>query len=205
MPNRALGLPLLAACFSLTLAAQNAPVLRPQNTEIGGFIGASYGIDKTRAMGGGNVAYAVSRVVMPYAEFSYFPGIGRKETVPISGGQTATFNFSIPISDFHGGVHLRVPIADSRIIPYGVFGAGLLRSSSRTERVTIATGGTTGNTTIPVTIPSETSFAVNGGGGIRYYVNERFGVRAEAKLYKPTGNFKDVFGKVEFGVFFQLH
>ena len=38
------------ALLAMPAMAQNAPILRPGVTEVGGFIGASYGIDKTRVM-----------------------------------------------------------------------------------------------------------------------------------------------------------
>jgi len=194
---------ILALCFARVALAQDMPIVRTGNTEIGGFVGASFGIDKARVMGGGNVAYAATRVVMPYVEFSYFPGIGRKLSVPLgSGGRTAQFNFQVPLYDFHGGVHLRVPVKDSRVIPYGVIGAGMIHTLKRTENVAIS--DSLGSFNIPVDVPAKSDFALNFGGGLRFYVNERYGFRVEAKAYKPTGTFKDIFGKVEGGFFFQI-
>jgi hypothetical protein len=53
-------------------------------------------------------------------------------------------------------------------------------------------------------VPADTSFAVNFGGGIRYYINQKYGVRVEAKVYKATGLINDVFSKYEFGFFYQI-
>lgn len=181
---------------------QSAPIVRTGNTEIGGFVGSSFGIDKVRIMGGGNIAYALTRVIMPYGEFSYFPGIGRRIDVPLAGGRSARFNFSVPLADFHGGVHLRVPLKESRIIPYGVIGVGVVHSLQRTERARIS--DPLGSFDVDVPVPARSDFAVNGGGGLRFYLHERFGLRVEAKVYKPTGQFTDVFGKVEGGFFFQV-
>ncbi len=192
----------LLICICLpSLLAQDAPVVRTGNTEIGGFVGASYGIDKARVMGGANVCYALTKVIMPYGEFSYFPGIGRKETLNLGTG-SATFNFSMPLSDIHGGVHLRIPIKESRVVPYGVLGLGVVHYYSRTENVTVSDA--VGQFTVPVTSPSSNNFAVNFGGGLRFYLSEMFGIRVEAKAYKPTGSVTDMFGKVEGGFFFQL-
>lgn len=182
--------------------AQDAPFLRAGNTEIGGFVGSSYGADQWRIMGGGNVAVAVNRYLMPYAEFSYFPGIGRKQSIDLGGGRRADVSFSLPLADFHGGIHLRMSGGQSPVVPYLVAGAGGIRTFSRTETVTIQ--DSLGTTRIPIPIPAETSFAANFGGGIRYYTTERFGIRVEAKVYKPTGTFTDPFYKVEGGFFFQL-
>jgi hypothetical protein len=181
------------------LAQKDAPVVRTGNTEVGGFGGLSFGNGETRFMGGGNVAYALTRVVMPYAEVGYFPGIGRKLVSPLAGSRLETR--AIPITDFHAGVHLRVPTKDSRVVPYAVIGAGLLHSPTRQERFFFGSGA---NDFIPLTVPSRSDFAVNFGGGLRFYVNERFGFRMEGKMYKPSGQFSDVFGKFEGGVFLQL-
>src|SRR5690349_10992170 len=99
---------------------QDAPIIRKGVTEGGGFVGASYGgvaaQDRTRVTGGGNVVYSLTRVLMPFAEFSYFPGIGR--TKPVPGLANTEETFSIPITDFNFGFHVRIPIPRSRIIPY---------------------------------------------------------------------------------------
>jgi len=81
---------------------------------------------------------------------------------------------------------------------------GTLVHPGRTDQVAIPSL----NLNLPVTVASGSDFAVNGGGGIRYYIggSGAFGFRAEAKVYKPaTGPFSDTtFGKVEAGFFFQL-
>ena len=84
-------------------------------------------------MGGGNLSYGVSRYVLPYVEYSYFPGIRREDTISLGGNQTARYTFDIPVSDFHGGLHLRVPIGGSRVVPYAVIRAGGLRIHGTTE------------------------------------------------------------------------
>ncbi|HEU0123231.1 MAG TPA: outer membrane beta-barrel protein [Bryobacteraceae bacterium] len=194
---------LRAACLltlgAVGLPAQTASVVRSGSYEVGGFVGASYGIDDFRWMGGANVTYAVNKYILPYAEFSYFPGIGRKQTRTIPGlSQPINISYNIPLSDFHGGVHIRMPIREFPIVPYGVFGAGMIHAPERQFNVDVEG--------IPVAFTSaaSTDAAINFGGGLRYYINQRFGIRAEAKAYKPTGQFKETFGKVEFGFFIQL-
>ena len=178
-------------------------VVRSGSFEVGPFLGASYGIDKTRVMGGGNVTYAVNKRILPYAEFTYFPGIGRQENGVFAGtGRPFAIKYSIPLSDFHGGVHIRLPIREKPIVPYLAVGIGALSHFSR--NVNASYTDATGTSAQTLTRPGGSDFAVNMGGGLRYYINQRFGVRVEAKAYKPTGSFPDVFGKVEFGFFFQL-
>ena len=189
----------LAALGTIGLQAQTASVVRSGSYEVGGFAGASYGIDDFRWMGGANVTYAANKYILPYAEFSYFPGIGRKQSRAISGlGRPIYINYSIPLSDFHGGVHIRMPIREFPIVPYGVFGVGMIHAPSRQFNVDVE------GIQVPFTSAASTEAAVNAGGGLRYYINQRFGIRAEAKVYKPTGQFKETFGKVEFGFFIQL-
>src|SRR5262249_29460599 len=110
----------------------------------------------------------------------------------------ASATYNVPLSDFHGGVHLRFPFKESKVVPYGVFGMGIIHAPSRTVKVKVD------DIDLNVDQPSTSDFAVNFGGGIRYYIDQKFGVRAEAKMYKPTGTFSQAFGKVEFGFFIQL-
>jgi hypothetical protein len=192
-----------AAVLTASAFAQGA-IIRQGVTEVGGFVGASFGIDQTRVMGGGNVVYSLTRTFMPFGEFSYFPGIGRSQSIPGIAGATETF--SVPLTDFNAGFHLRVPIPRSRIIPYGVISAGAIHTPSRTVtgsfQNSLASGQTITNT-FPV--DATTSFAVSGGGGIRYYTTERLGFRAEFKAYKPTsGTYTSPFYRVAFGFFYQF-
>jgi hypothetical protein len=192
-------------CFIPLNCVAQVSVVRSGSFEIGGFVGASYGVDSFRVMGGGNVTYAVNRWLLPYVEYSYFPGIERSISQPVPGipNLTAQSIFSAPLSDFHGGVHIRIPIRESRVVPYGVFGLGGLTHFSR-DTVLTYTGADGLPHNFLATDPGGTDFAVNFGGGIRYYLNQRFGFRLEAKGYKANGSVTDVFGKVEAGFFYQL-
>jgi hypothetical protein len=187
----------------IPLNAQQLSVVRTGSFEIDPFVGASYGIDETRFMGGGNISFAVSKNILPYVEYSYFPGIGRNVTGTFSGtGAPYSEHFAIPLSDFHGGVHIRIPIHESPIVPYAVFGVGGLTHAQTTKTASFTSSGTTQE--VPLQVDGGTDFAFNFGGGLRYYLNSRYGFRVEAKAYKPTGAFNQVFGKAEFGFFIQL-
>jgi hypothetical protein len=185
-------------------AFAQSSVVRSGSLEVGPFIGASYGIDKFRVMGGGNVTYALkNRYVLPYFEVSYFPGL--PHTYTNSG---SVFSYSTGLTDVHAGVHIRLVdlpgLKESRFVPYLVFGVGELHASATT-----GTDTTPGIGTSAEKFPSGTSLAFNGGGGIRYYIggSGAFGLRVEAKVYKATsGAFSnDTIGKVEAGFFFQIH
>jgi hypothetical protein len=183
--------------------------VRPGSFEVGPFVGASYGIDKFRVMAGGNVTYAFkNKYVLPYFEYSYFPGIPRQITGVIgNGGPTYAGSFSLPLSDIHGGVHIRLPIfKESHFVPYLVFGMGVIHYPDRTVQVSYTSFNSQVTTQVPA--PGGSDFTINGGGGIRYYIGGtgKYGFRTEAKVYKPTsGPFSsETIGKVEAGFFFQL-
>ena len=171
---------------SLPLTAQDAPFLRRNNVEIGVFPGASYGVDKTRFLIGSNVAWAATKYIMPYGEFTYFPELNRT-----FNDNNQQFDYKFRLYDIHGGVHLRVPIKESRIVPYAAAGVGYMRSILTIESSNVERGSN--------------DLAVNGGGGIRFYVGERWGFRFEAKVYHTTnGDLEGTFGKVVGGIFYQI-
>ena len=169
--------------FPVTTRAQTVPSVKTGNLELGLFGGESYGLDRFRPMGGGNVAYGLSRALFPFAEASYLPGVLRQQAVP-GGGTASSRQFAIDMTDFHVGIHVRVPRPESRVVPYAVGGLGLLRGSAGT-----ATYYNCGSFTCDVikgTVPSSVNFAFNFGGGLRFFFNERFAVRLEFKGFKPT-------------------
>ncbi len=188
-------------------AFAQSSVVRSGSVEVGGFIGASYGIDKFRVMGGGNVTYAFkNRYVLPYFEVSYFPGLPHSYT---NNGSVS--NYSTGLTDVHGGVHVRLPVFKEKpLVPYLVFGVGELHYSATNGTITAPVTMFNPNPTpIPQLFPAATSFAINGGGGLRLYLggSGRVGFRAEAKVYKATSSAFGLatFGKVEAGFFFQFH
>jgi Outer membrane protein beta-barrel domain len=189
-----------AAAMIPSARAQDVPSVRKGTLEIGGFVGSSYGFDKLRIMGGGNVSYGVLRWLLPYVEVSYFPGLGRQFENTL-GIVHQNVSYTVPTTDFNGGAHLRVPIRESKVVPYGVVGMGLMHSNFKgNANVTVQNNPPTLQ---PFAI-SETVAVVNFGGGLRYYTTEKFGFRLEAKAYHPlSGNFSNFVGKFEVGFFYQ--
>ena len=57
-------------------------------------------MDETPIMGRRNVSFAINKYMLPHAEFSYFPGVGRNK------------------------IGIRIPIHESSIVPFAVFGLG---------------------------------------------------------------------------------
>lgn len=190
--SKAFCLSVMVLAGVMHLSAQDAPAVRSGVTELGLNVGASYGADQFRVMGGANVSYSVNQFLLPYAEFSYFPELLRRRVEP-----DAVVEGSARLIDFHGGLHLRKRIAESKFVPYAVVGLGVIHSDVNiTTRAGEAVATETG---------SAADLTVNFGAGLRYYQNERFGLRTEYKLYRPlTGRFDNVFSKVEVGLFFQF-
>jgi hypothetical protein len=212
---------LLIACAAAALTAASAfaqgAIIRQGVFEVGGFAGVSFSsgtssngaggtattISQTRVMGGGNVVYSLTRTFMPFVEVSYFPGIERTQS--LTGISGATETYSVPLTDFNGGFHLRIPIPRSHVIPYGVISMGAIHTSSVTTTATIPVPGTTTTTTLTFPVPSTTEAAVSGGVGIRYYTTERLGFRAEFKAYHPvSGANTNTFVRLAFGFFYQF-
>jgi opacity protein-like surface antigen len=174
----------VTAALPFAARAQDQPSVRRGNFEIGLFAGESYGLDRFRPMGGANVAYGLSRALFPFVEGSYLPGVLRRSDVA-TGTTTSARQFSINMTDFHGGLHIRVPKPESRVVPYAVIGVGLIHGGQSTA--TYYNVSQFGGVDVQnQTVPSSTSFAFNFGGGLRFFFNERFAVRAEFKGFKPT-------------------
>ena len=202
-------------CLASAVWAQTAPI-RQGSFEVGGFTGATYGISNAAPMGGGNVSYAVTKNFLPYVEYSYFPSIEHTITGTI-GNSNYRFNATFPASasDFHVGVHYRVPIKETRLAPYGVFGVGVMTIGKGIIKTLNYTDSNGPETLSNLSAPSGgSSAAVNFGGGLRYYMTPQFGTRIEVKGYKPfntppqtglgTATLNNMFLKAEFGFFFQF-
>lgn len=172
--------------------------------EFGGFGGFSGGLGRIAGgygLSGGVAPFKNFRGFMPYGEFTYFPGISSASRVEqgsvvdqtSSQTQAVLQNIKVGFADFHGGIHLRQEIAGSRVAWYPSIGVGVLRAGSFPF--------TSPLTQRQFTIGPFNDLAVNGGGGIRYYVGEKWGIRFEAKVYKPMGKYPDPFFKAIVGFF----
>jgi hypothetical protein len=202
--------------LSVSSALAQVSAVRSGSIEVGPFVGASYGVDHFRVMAGGNVTYALkNKYVLPYFEYSYFPGIPRTFSGTTMSGSTTTTvtgSYKVALNDVHGGVHIRLPIfKESPIVPYLVFGMGVLAYPNTTETITNTNMTPTTGTSMSTSTLSRdgaSDFTINAGGGLRYYLGGtgKYGFRVEAKVYKPiSGLFSnDTIGKVEAGFFFQL-
>ena len=185
---------------------RDVPKCTKGDFEIGLFGGSSYGLDRFRPMGGGNIAYGLSCSLFPFAEGSYLPGILRTNNAA-SINSPSYRQFSINMTDFHAGLHFRLPKPESRILPYGVVGLGVIRGSEGTA--TLYNVSQIGQVAVlHETVPSSANLAVNFGAGLRFFFNERFALRMEFKGFKPTsaptGLDPHVFFRFAIGPVFQL-
>jgi len=198
---------LLAFAGAAAVFGQNVPYLRPGSIEVGPFVGGSYGIVNAQAMVGGNFTVAANKYILPYVEFTYLPEVAFPTAIPVpSGASSVTVNRNISFYDFHGGVHIRIPIHEKPYVPYVAFGVGELHHFEETNIMATVNFVGGGSVTLgPLDQPGGSDFAVNFGGGLRYYFSSaKFGMRAEVKVYKPTGTFTSTFGKAEIGLFYQF-
>ena len=188
------------------LWGQDVPPCKAGNLELGLFGGESYGLDRFRPMGGANIAYGLSCALFPFAEGSYLPGILRTNNAATT--DSASYKqFNVNMTDFHAGLHIRLPKPESRVIPYGVVGLGLIRGSESTA--VLYNVSALGQVDIQrPTVASSVNFAFNFGGGLRFFFNERFAVRLEFKAFKPvsapTPLEPKVFYRFAIGPVFQL-
>jgi len=161
----------------------DVPTCEPHNFEVGLFGGESYGLDRFRPMGGGNVAYGLSCTFFPFAEISYLPGILRTQEVP-TGSTVSSRQFNVDMTDFHAGLHIRLPRPESRVVPYAVVGFGLVRGAQSVGTIynKFSSGAVD---VVQQTIPSSVNPTFDFGGGLRFFLSERFAIRLEFKGFKP--------------------
>jgi len=196
-----------AVAAGCAMAQQNVSFLRTGSFEAGFFGGASYGIVNFQGMVGGNLTFAATKNILPYVEYTYLPQVAfpLAPSLNLGPGYSYTVDHNVSFSDFHGGLHIRLPIHDSPLVPYAVVGVGALTHFAQTVTFNV-TGPNGPAPPEPLPVPGGSNFAVNAGFGFRYYIRSaRFGLRTEAKVYKPTGQgYNSAFGKVEFGIFYQF-
>jgi hypothetical protein len=175
---------LLGTVCSLMPAWAQGTSCKKGNLELGLFGGESYGLDRFRPMGGGNVAYGLSCALFPFAEMSYLPGILRTNNA--ASTNTASYRqFNVNMTDFHAGFHIRIPRPEWKVVPYGVVGLGLIRGAQSTA--VFYNLSAIGQVDVQrQTVPSNVNLAFDFGGGLRFFFSERFALRMEFKAFQPT-------------------
>jgi outer membrane protein with beta-barrel domain len=155
--------------------------------EATGQIGFVSGIG-THGAFGGSVGGAVNEHVLVYGEFLYIP-LG-SSTVSVLGVNRSV---SARAFNFDGGLQYQFRKYGS-MVPYAGVGLGLLHSTADISNnftfqgLNFSTGG------------SSNDFYVNLGGGVRYYVNEQWGVRPEFTIFAGPNTFV----RIGAGVFYHF-
>jgi len=154
--------------------------------QVAGFGGLVAGIGTHGTVGGG-VAYAARERVLAVGEFSYIPGGSQKVT-----GAGFTAKASARAYDFNGGIHFQFPLKEPKAVPYVGAGIGALHGSASGSATVM---GSTFSSKV-----SATDFYFNFGGGLRYYISDRWGVRPELKIFAGD----ETFLRLAIGIFYQF-
>jgi hypothetical protein len=157
------------------LLAMSAPAyaqLEKGQLEVTGQIGLVSGIG-THGAFGGSVGAGLSPNVVVYGEFLY---------IPLGSTTIGTGTLSARSYNFDGGLQYQFRKSGA-IVPYGNVGLGFLRSSASLpstfsfQGFNFSTGGTA------------TDFYLNVGGGVRYYMSDRWGFRPELTIFAGSSTF----------------
>jgi hypothetical protein len=178
---------LVVAAGGGVISGQNVPTVTKGNIELGVFGGESYGLDRFRPMVGGNLAIGLSRLIYPFVEGSYLPGVARTVEEASNTANNVAIRYKTDLTDFHGGIHFRLVRGETRVIPYLVGGTGVIHASAFNGNASFPSQYPGQPPTfLPFPVHSKTSWEVNFGGGLRFFITERFGIRIEMKAFKPT-------------------
>ncbi len=135
----------------------------------------------------GSAGAEVTRYVMVTGEAALIP-MSNQTLLPAHA-------FSVrgsSLYDFNIGLQVRIPVKH-RWEPYAMLRTGVLMNPY--------TAGFLGpNGAVVYVGERHSKFALEGGGGCRYYVGERWGVRAEYRYTSSARNFNRILG----GVFYRL-
>jgi hypothetical protein len=209
----------LLLCSAILIAAlvpalaQSGATLKKGNVEAGAFVGTGYGLGNPNGgnyhiMGGGDFGYAITRSVFLVGEVSYFPSLGDtiSRSDPNNKGEVEVHSYKRRVTEYNGGVHLRLPVPARRVVPYLVAGMGGVHFyDSKLKRWLVDKNGVKIQDLQDDTIRGDTGFALNAGAGLRVYATEHFGFRGEFKIIKPYSipNL-DSFYRFAGGIFFQF-
>ena len=157
-------LALMLAFVVLTSIASHGQGVLSSNIEVAAYLGVVGGIGSHGTIGG-SVGAPVSDPLILSGDFSFIPTGGGRVTVPGASTRTSSRAFN-----FNGNLQYQFKPTRA-VVPYAGAGLGLLRSSFEAS-----SSGLPGTVSIQ---GSSTNMYFNVGGGMRYYVRERWGLRPE--------------------------
>ena len=170
----------------MTACAAYAQESLERGDEVSVMSGATLGGIGTHAIIAGSAGASFSRYIKGVAEAAVIPMNDRtllpSGAAQVRGSDLFDFNFAL-----HGGVPIK------KWEPYGIFGLSVLMNP-----YTAGLRGPSG--TLVYVGQRHSKFALESGGGCRYYAGEKWGVRAEYRYTSSSQNFNRLLG----GVFYRI-
>ena len=153
--------------------------------EIAGFGGVARLSDGggSHAIAGGTVGVNIGRVIHLFGEFNYIPLGSASETTSYQGIAIHA-SATAKMLNYGGGLHFRVPTGTSKVEPYFVTSFGYGHQS-------VTGNGSANYQGTPVSVSMDLSQGnayVGFGGGLRYFVGHRWGVKPEFRYQKYFGD-----------------
>ena len=176
----------LIAITAFVFAVSLASYGQDGNVEVAGHVGVVGGIG-SHAVFGGTIGAPVTDKLILLGDLSYIPMGGA--SVTINGITTSS---SAKAINFNGTVQYQFTPTRG-VVPYAAAGLGFLRSSFETSR----SGSGPGTFNVS---GSSTDAYFNFGGGLRYYVNERWGFKPDFQFFSGSNTFVRFAG----GIFYQF-
>lgn len=150
-----------------------------------GFGGSAHGIG-TQPSVTGSTGVAFSKYGMVLVEAAFMP-LGQDTIQGWPAPSTVRRSYLI---DFGIDFHIRIPLR-ARWAPYMIAGTGLLWNMIRQETANAASGST-------FRAYDQFNGALHTGGGLRYYIRDKWGIRPEVKVIVS----KQVYTSVSVGIFY---
>jgi hypothetical protein len=170
----------LVACFLGATQAQSIFELPKGRVEVAGFGGAVSGFGSNAIVGGGaNVA--VTNRLLVGGEFGYIPG-GNHGIFPVGG-----VSINAKAYEITGGVYYRFLLENPKLVPYLGVGFATVQSSVSYQGINLPS-------------VSLSNSGLGFGGGLRYHLTPRLGIRPEFKLFAGGG----AYSRVTVGLFYQF-
>ncbi len=161
-----------------------------QTAEVSGFAGLIAGAG-THPVAGASFGLATSSHLMPVFEFSYM-SLGSdilKPPFPITEASTVSDSRAY---DFNAGLHILLPVKSIKPVPYLAVGLGAVHAIFNEVHAPFLPRSSGEY--------SDTRFAFHAGGGLRFHVTDRLGIRPELKIF--TG--PSTYARLSVGVFYRF-
>src|SRR5262245_57083803 len=156
-----------------SLASYGQSSIMPGNLEVAGNLGVVGGIGSHGSFGGSIGAPITDKLILS-GDLSYIPLGGANVTV-----NGSTISSSSRAINFNGNLQYQFKPTHA-VVPYGAGGLGFLHNSASTS--------STGPGALNVSV-SGTNLYFNMGGGLRYYVKDRWGFRPEFMVFAGTNTY----------------